>query len=59
LKRVHATLSERVPQTSDNLGDDAGVTPIPASPRRAAVAAPSRDDAETAPARVAAVEVGR
>ena len=58
LKRVHATLSERVPQASDNLGDDAGTEPIVPTPRRA-VAAASRDAAEANSAPVAAVEVAR
>ena len=59
LKRVHATLSERVPQASENLSEGGGETPMLSSPRRTAVAAPSRDSAEAAPARVAAIEVGR
>jgi DNA-binding MarR family transcriptional regulator len=61
LKRVHATLTERVPQPPENLGDGdgGGATPILPSPRRTAMAAASRDDAEASSAPVAAVEVGR
>jgi DNA-binding MarR family transcriptional regulator len=61
LKRVHATLSERVPP-ADKLGDGpgtpAGRTPILPSPRRIAVPA-SPDDADATPAPVAAVGAGR
>src|SRR5436853_359093 len=55
LERVHATLSERVPQPSA----ESGTAPIP-PPRRAAVARAARHhDADTTPAPVAAVEVAR
>jgi DNA-binding MarR family transcriptional regulator len=59
LKRVHATLSERVPHPADNLGDSTGTTPIPPSPRRPAMATASRDGAEAEPAPVVAVEAAR
>jgi hypothetical protein len=59
LKRVHATLSERVPHPADNLDDNAGATPIPPSPRRAAATATSRDGVKVEPAPVAAVEAAR
>ena len=59
LKRVHATLSERVPHPIGNPATDgAAATPVRAAPRRS-VAAASRDGAEATPAPVAAVEVGR
>ena len=57
LKRVHATLSERVPQATDKLEDGAATTPILASPRRVAAASP--DDADAIPAPVAAIGAGR
>jgi MarR family transcriptional regulator for hemolysin len=62
LQRVHATLSERVPQPPEHLGDGPGTTadttPILPAPRRVA-AAVSPDDADAAPAPVAAVGAGR
>ena len=55
LERVHATLSERVPQPSA----ESGTAPVP-PPRRAAVARAARHhDADATPAPVAAVEVAR
>ena len=56
LKRVHATLSERVPHPSA----DSDAAPVRPPPRRAAAARAGRhDDADATPAPVAAVEVGR
>ena len=56
LERVHATLSERVPQPSA----ESGAAPIVTPPRRAAVARAARhEDAAPAPAPVAAVGAGR
>jgi MarR family transcriptional regulator for hemolysin len=61
LKRVHATLSERVPQPSD----DSGAARILPAPRRAALARAARleaarhDDDDAAPAPVAAVGADR
>ena len=59
LKRVHATLSERVPHpVGDAAADGTAATPVLAVPRRN-VAAAARDGAEATPAPVAAVEAGR
>jgi DNA-binding MarR family transcriptional regulator len=60
LKRVHATLSERVPladKLADGAGTKAGTTPILPSPRRVAAASP--DDAVAIPGPVAAIGAGR
>jgi MarR family transcriptional regulator for hemolysin len=59
LKRVHATLSERVPHPADDLGDNAGAAPVRPSPRRAAAAAVTRDGVKAEPAPVVAVEAVR
>jgi len=59
LKRVHATLSERVPHPRDDLDESAGATPIPPAPRRAVAAAAVRDGVKAEPAPVAAVEAVR
>jgi DNA-binding MarR family transcriptional regulator len=59
LKRVHATLSERVPHPRDNLDESAGATPIPPAPRRAVAAAATRDGVKAEPAPVAVVEAVR
>jgi len=62
LKRVHATLSERVPQPPEHLGDDPSTmtdrTPVSPASRRVAAAA-SPDNADAPPAPVAAIGAGR
>src|SRR5438045_3843652 len=60
LKRVHATLSERVPPADKLSGDaatTAGTTAIPPSPRRVAAASPG--DAVAIPGPAAAIGAGR
>jgi DNA-binding MarR family transcriptional regulator len=59
LKRVHATLSERVPHPRDDLDASAGATPIPPAPRRAVAAAATRGGVKAEPAPVAAIEAAR